>query len=68
MSFADVDVAVSIAEAAKPRVFLLCGCRRVYTVGEAVTPRVFCYVDVAVSIAEAAKPRGLLLTSMSQCL
>ena len=58
-------VAVSIGEAAKPRVvyrgscktscFLLRRCRRVY--GEVAKPRAFCYVDVAVSIGEAATPR-----------
>ena len=46
------DVAVSIGEAAKPRVF--CYVDVAVSIGEAAAPRVFCCVDVAVSIGEAA--------------
>ena len=46
--FCYVDVAVSIGEAAKPRVF--CYVDVAVSIGEAAKPRVFCCVDVAVSI------------------
>ena len=39
MSFGDVDVAVSIGEAAKPRVF--CDVDVAVSIGEAAKPRVF---------------------------
>ena len=46
--FCCVDVAVSIGEAAKPRIF--CYADVAVSIGEAAKPRVFCGVDVAVSI------------------
>ena len=76
-----MDVAVSIGEAAKPRVVCCVDVAvslgeaakpRVFscvdiamTIGEAAKPRVFCCVDVAVSIGEAAKPRVFCYTWMS---
>ena len=50
-----LDVAVSIEEAAKPRVF--CCVDVAVSIGETAKLRGFCYVDVAVSIGEAATPR-----------
>ena len=48
--FCYIDVAVSIGEAAKPRVF--CCVDVAVSIGEAAGPRIFCWVDVAVSTGE----------------
>ena len=85
MSFAAsclLIVAVSIGEAAKPRVFcyvdvavsigegvVFSATYVAVSIGEAAKPRVFCYVDVAVSIGEAAKHCScLLLRGCTRCV